>query len=38
MKVLIFGATGVVGSAVLRESLEAADVELVQTVGRAPTG
>ena len=38
MKVLIFGATGMVGQGVLRECLKASDVELVQTVGRAPTG
>jgi uncharacterized protein YbjT (DUF2867 family) len=38
MKVLIFGATGMVGSGVLRECLHAADVELVRTVGRTPTG
>lgn len=38
MKVLIFGATGMVGQAALRECLAAPDVELVQTVGRAPTG
>lgn len=38
MKVLIFGATGMVGQAVLRESLQAPDVELVRTVGRTPTG
>lgn len=38
MKVLIFGATGMVGQAALRECLAAADVELVQTVGRTPTG
>lgn len=38
MKVLIFGATGMVGQAALRESLQADDVELVQTVGRTPTG
>lgn len=38
MKVLIFGATGMVGQAALREALAAPDVELVQTVGRAPTG
>ena len=38
MKVIIFGATGMVGQAALRESLQAADVELVQTVGRKPTG
>ena len=38
MKVVIFGATGMVGQGVLRECLQAADVELVQTVGRTPTG
>ena len=38
MKVLIFGATGMVGQGVLRECLEAADVEQVQTFGRTPTG
>jgi uncharacterized protein YbjT (DUF2867 family) len=38
VKVLIFGATGMVGQAALRESLQATDVELVQTVGRKPTG
>ncbi|MEJ7806044.1 MAG: NAD-dependent epimerase/dehydratase family protein [Telluria sp.] len=38
MKVLIFGGTGMVGQAVLREALAAPDVELVQTIGRAPTG
>ena len=38
MKVLIFGATGMVGQGVLRECLQADDVELVQTVGRTPTG
>ncbi|MES2320853.1 MAG: NAD-dependent epimerase/dehydratase family protein [Pseudomonadota bacterium] len=38
MKVLIFGATGMVGQAALRECLAAADVEMVQTVGRTPTG
>ena len=37
MNVLIFGATGMVGQAVLRESIRAADVEIVQTVGRTPT-
>lgn len=34
MKVLIFGATGMVGQGVLRECLRAPDVETVQTVGR----
>jgi len=38
VKVLIFGATGMVGQGVLRECLRAGDVELVQTVGRTPTG
>jgi uncharacterized protein YbjT (DUF2867 family) len=38
MKVLIFGATGMVGQGVLRECLQASDVALVQTIGRAPTG
>ncbi len=38
MKVLIFGATGMVGQAALRECLQAHDVTLVQTVGRTPTG
>lgn len=38
MKILIFGATGMVGQGVLRECLAAPDVELVQTVGRSATG
>jgi uncharacterized protein YbjT (DUF2867 family) len=38
VKVLIFGATGMVGQGVLRECLAAPDVELVKTVGRTPTG
>lgn len=38
MKVLIFGATGMVGQAALRECLLASDVEVVQTVGRTATG
>lgn len=37
MKVLIFGATGMVGQGVLRECLRAPDVEGVQTVGRTRT-
>jgi uncharacterized protein YbjT (DUF2867 family) len=37
MKVLIFGATGMVGQGVLRECLRDAGVELVQTVGRSAT-
>lgn len=36
MKVLIFGATGMVGQGVLRESLFAPDVSHVTTVGRSP--
>ncbi len=38
MKVLLFGATGMVGQGVLRECLLAADVEQVLAIGRAPTG
>ena len=38
MKVIIFGATGMVGQGVLRESLLAADVERVLAVVRTPTG
>jgi len=38
MKVLIFGATGMVGQGVLRECLRAPDVEVVQTIGRTRTG
>jgi uncharacterized protein YbjT (DUF2867 family) len=38
MKVILFGATGMVGQGVLRECLAASDVEHVMTVGRAPTG
>jgi uncharacterized protein YbjT (DUF2867 family) len=37
MRILLFGATGMVGQGVLRECLRAADVQLVQTVGRTPT-
>jgi uncharacterized protein YbjT (DUF2867 family) len=36
VKVLIFGATGMVGQGVLRECLLAPDVNLVLAVGRAP--
>lgn len=36
MKVVIFGATGMVGQGVLRECLRASDVERVLTVGRTP--
>lgn len=38
MKILIYGATGMVGQGVLGECLRASDVELVQTVGRRETG
>jgi len=38
MKVLIFGATGMVGQGVLRECLRADDVEMIVTVGRRATG
>ena len=38
MKVIIFGATGMVGQGVLRESLLAKDVEQVLAVVRKPTG
>jgi uncharacterized protein YbjT (DUF2867 family) len=38
MKILIFGATGMVGQGVLRECLEARDIERVVAVGRTPTG
>jgi uncharacterized protein YbjT (DUF2867 family) len=38
MKVLIFGATGMVGQGVLRECLRDPEVELTATVGRTATG
>jgi uncharacterized protein YbjT (DUF2867 family) len=38
MKVLIFGATGMVGQGVLLECLRDTDVELVGTLGRTATG
>jgi uncharacterized protein YbjT (DUF2867 family) len=38
MKVIIFGATGMVGHGALHESLLASDVEQVLAVGRRPTG
>ncbi|MEV4764820.1 NAD-dependent epimerase/dehydratase family protein [Micromonospora chokoriensis] len=38
MRVVIFGATGMVGQGVLREALLAEDVREVLTVGRRPTG
>jgi uncharacterized protein YbjT (DUF2867 family) len=38
MKVILFGATGMVGQGVLRECLLDPDVEQVLVVGRSPTG
>lgn len=38
MKVIVFGATGMIGQGVLRECLLDAGVERVLVVGRAPTG
>ena len=38
MKALLFGATGLIGQGVLRESLIDSDVARVVTVGRRPTG
>jgi uncharacterized protein YbjT (DUF2867 family) len=38
MKVLLFGATGMVGQGVLRECLLDPGVELVETIVRSPTG
>jgi uncharacterized protein YbjT (DUF2867 family) len=38
MRVLIFGATGMVGQGVLRECLLDPEIEIVKTVGRSPTG
>ncbi|MFZ4832179.1 NAD-dependent epimerase/dehydratase family protein [Rouxiella sp. Mn2063] len=38
MKVLIFGATGMLGQGVLRACLADKDITLVQTVGRTTTG
>jgi uncharacterized protein YbjT (DUF2867 family) len=38
MKVLVFGATGMVGQGVLRECLHDPEVELAVTVGRTATG
>lgn len=37
MNVLIFGATGMVGQGVLRECLQATDVQRATTIGRTPT-
>lgn len=38
MKVILFGATGMVGQGVMRECLIDPDVETVLAVGRSPTG
>jgi uncharacterized protein YbjT (DUF2867 family) len=38
MKVLIFGATGMIGQGVLRECLQSGEVETVLTIGRSATG
>jgi uncharacterized protein YbjT (DUF2867 family) len=38
VKVMLFGATGMVGQGVLRECLAAGDVEHVLSVGRTSTG
>jgi uncharacterized protein YbjT (DUF2867 family) len=38
MKVLVFGATGMVGQGVLRECLKDPEVELAVTIGRSATG
>ena len=38
MKILLFGATGMVGQGVLLECLRAPDVEAVVTIGRTATG
>jgi uncharacterized protein YbjT (DUF2867 family) len=38
MKVIIFGATGMVGQGVLRECLQDAEIEMILAVGRTPTG
>ena len=37
MKVILFGATGMVGQGVLRECLLSPDVQMVQTIGRSAT-
>ncbi len=38
MKVIVFGASGMVGAGVLRECLKADDVEQVVSIGRSPSG
>ena len=38
MKVILFGATGMVGKSVLRECLRDPDIEAVLSIGRRPSG
>src|SRR3954452_19823419 len=38
MRILIFGATGMIGQGVVRECLLEPEVDAVQTVGRSATG
>lgn len=38
MRILLFGATGMVGQGVLRECLRATDVDEVVAIGRSPSG
>lgn len=38
MKIIIFGASGMVGASVLHEALKAADIESILCIGRRPCG
>ena len=38
MKIILFGASGMVGQGVLRECLQDADITTVLSVGRSPLG
>lgn len=38
MRVVVFGATGMVGAGALRETLDAPEVESVLSIGRSPCG
>jgi putative NADH-flavin reductase len=38
MKLILFGATGMVGSGALREALKDPDVEKILSIGRRPCG
>ncbi|NNM33446.1 MAG: epimerase, partial [Gemmatimonadetes bacterium] len=38
MKVLLFGATGMIGSGVLLECLDSADVSTITSITRRPSG